>query len=107
MTSRRRWRVCASSRRSYQRFMQAISLSERPSSYLPPTATDEAPEASSEEEPSKEGSPADSPGEGKPVTEESALAPVHVTQRATEQWSSLAGSSSWARYRAWPRFSKR
>jgi hypothetical protein len=51
---------------------------------------DEAPEASSEEEPSKEDSPADPPGEGKPAAEESAPPPVHVTQRATEQWSSLA-----------------
>jgi len=36
MTSRRRWRVCASSRRSYQRFMQAISPSERSSSHVCP-----------------------------------------------------------------------
>jgi hypothetical protein len=75
--------------------MQAISPSERPSSHVPPIATDEVPEASSEEEPSKQDSSTDSPGEGKPVTEESAPAPVHVTRRATEQWSSLAGSGSW------------
>ena len=58
---------------------------------VPPTAMDEAPEASSEE-PLKEDSPADPPGEGKPAAEESAPAPVRVTQRATEQWSSLASS---------------
>jgi hypothetical protein len=38
-----------------------------------PTAMDEALEASSEEEPLKEDSPADPPGEGKPAAEESAL----------------------------------
>jgi len=30
-----------------------------------------------------------------PAAEESAPAPVHVTQRATQQWSSLAGSGPW------------
>lgn len=41
--------------------------------------------------PQKEDLPADPPGEGKPAEEESAPAPVHATQRATEQWSSLSG----------------
>jgi hypothetical protein len=59
---------------------------------VPPTAMDEAAEVSSEEEPSKEDSPADPQGEGKPAAEGSAPAPVHVTQRATEHWPSLAGS---------------
>ena len=81
MTSRRRWRVCASSRRSYQRFTQAISPSERSSSHVPPTAIDEAPEASSEEEPSKEDSPV--------AAEESAPAPVRVTHRAVVLTSGL------------------
>ena len=60
-------------------------------------AVGEAPEASSKEEPSKEASPTDPPGEDILVVEESAPAPVHVTQRATEQWSSLATSGPWAR----------
>jgi hypothetical protein len=54
-----------------------------------PTAMDGAPEASSDEEPSKEDSPADPPGEGISAAEESA---PHVTQRATGQRSSLASS---------------
>jgi hypothetical protein len=69
-----------------------------------PTAMDGAPEASSEEEPSKEDSPADPPGEGVSAAEESA---PHVTQRATGQRSSLASSGPWARYRPWASFSKR
>ena len=39
---------------------------------VPPTAMNEVSEASSEEEASKEDSPADPPGEGKPSAEESA-----------------------------------
>lgn len=59
---------------------------------VPPTAMDEVPEAPSEEEPSKEDSPTDPLGESIPAAEESAPTPVHVTQRATEQWSLLVSS---------------
>jgi len=43
---------------------------------VPSTVMDETPEASSEEEPSKDDSPADPLGEGKPAAEESAPAPT-------------------------------
>jgi hypothetical protein len=60
---------------------------------VPPTAMDEASEASPEEEPLRQVKANQPQKNQRP-------APVHVTQRATEQWSSLAGSGPWAQYRA-------
>jgi hypothetical protein len=63
---------------------------------VPPTAIDEASEASSEEEPLKKTHLRIRQVKANQPQKNQRRAPVHVTQRATEQWSSLAGSDPWA-----------
>jgi hypothetical protein len=62
---------------------------------VPPTAMDEASEASSEEEPLKKTHLRIRQVKANQPQKNQRRAPVHVTQRATEQWSSLAGSGPW------------